>query len=90
MMFLEPNKDVSAMNTVEEMDQFQLLEEKIDNLIELIGALKREKESLAEKVQIQEEKISNLSEQVERLKDARDKARQRIVSLLKKLEQIEI
>jgi septal ring factor EnvC (AmiA/AmiB activator) len=89
-MFLEPNKDVSAMNTVEEMDQFQLLEEKIDNLIELIGALKREKESLAEKVQIQEEKISNLSEQVERLKDARDKARQRIVSLLEKLEQIEI
>ena len=78
------------MDTAGEIDQFQLLEEKIDNLIEFITVLKKEKESIAEKNQIQEEKIADLNRQMESLKAGRDSARQRIVSLLEKIENISI
>ena len=78
------------MDTGGETDQFQLLEEKIDNLIEFITVLKREKESIAEKTQIQEGKIADLKRRLESLKAGRDSARQRIVSLLEKIENIGI
>ena len=78
------------MNSEEETDQFQLLEEKIEHLIELVMVLKREKESFAEKTQIQEEKLADLTKQIESLKSGRDKAGQRIVALLEKIEQIGI
>jgi uncharacterized coiled-coil DUF342 family protein len=78
------------MHSEEEIDQFQLLEQKIDSLIEVVKALKQEKAALAEKAQIQEEKLADLSEQLESLRAARDNARQRIVSLLEKIEQIEV
>jgi len=79
----------SSLSSEEDVDQFQLLEQKIDNLITTIKSLKAEKESLNEKVQIQEEKLKDLMREMEGLKSARDKARQRIISLLEKLEQIE-
>jgi chromosome segregation ATPase len=78
------------MNTGEDIDQFQLLEDKIDSLIELITTLRKEKESFAEKIQIQEKKLADLAEKFENLKTARDKAKQRIIFLLEKLEQIDI
>ena len=78
------------MENGEGIDQFQLLEEKIDHLVELIATLKREKESLAEKSRIQEERMADLTAQITNLKAARDKAKQRIVSLLEKIEAIEM
>ncbi|MBL7204045.1 MAG: cell division protein ZapB [Desulfobacteraceae bacterium] len=79
----------NSLNSEEGVDQFQLLEDKIDNLIEMIKSLKREKESFAEKFQIQEEKLADLTKEVEGLKSGRDKAKQRILSLLEKMEQID-
>ena len=55
------------MGTAEDMDQFQLLEEKVDSLIKYIASLKKEKESLAEKLHIQEEKLTDLMHEVEEL-----------------------
>jgi len=78
------------MNTEAEIDQFQLLEEKVDRLIDMIAELRREKEALAEKAQIQDERISDLTAQLEILKSSRDRAKQRIISLLEKMEQIGI
>ncbi len=78
------------MFKTEEMDQFQVLEAKVDSLIECTHSLKKEKESLLEKLHIQEEKIANLTGELETLKGSRDKAKQRVLSLLEKLEQIEI
>ncbi len=77
-----------SLNSEEGVDQFQLLEDKIDNLIGMIKSLKKEKESFAEKFQIQEEKLADLTKEVEGLKSGRDKAKQRILSLLEKMEQI--
>ena len=78
------------MGPSEEMDQFQLLEEKVDSLIEYIASLRKQNESLAEKLHIQEEKITNLAEEVEHLRGARVKVKQRIVTLLERIEQLDI
>lgn len=78
------------MNSVEDTDQFQLLEEKIDGLIEMVRALRRDKESFAQRFQIQEKKLSELTEELEALKTIRDKARQKVVSLLEKIEKLDI
>jgi len=73
-----------------EIDQFQLLEEKIDSLIQFIENHKKEKESLSEKIRLQEKTIADLTGEVEQLRAARDKAKQRISSLLAKIEQLEL
>jgi len=78
------------MSRSEETDQFQILEEKVDSLIKFVDAFKKEKDSLVEKTQIQEERIADLSGELEILKANRDKAKQRILSLLEKIEQLEI
>ena len=78
------------MNTGEDIDQFQLLEEKIDRLIELNTNLKKQKESFTEKFLIQEEKLADLSKQIDSLKAGRDTAKQKIISLLEKIEQVDI
>jgi len=76
------------MLKTEETDQFQVLEAKVDSLIKFTHSLK--KESLVEKLHFQEEKIADLKSELETLKGSRDKAKQRVLSLLEKLEQIEI
>jgi chromosome segregation ATPase len=78
------------MFKTEEMDQFQVLEAKVDSLIKFASSLKKEKESMLEKLHIQEGKIADLASELENLKGSRDKAKQRVLSLLEKLEQIEI
>jgi chromosome segregation ATPase len=78
------------MFKTEELDQFQVLEAKVDSLIKFTVSLKKEKESLLEKLHIQEEKIADITSELETLKGSRDKAKQRVLSLLEKLEQIEI
>jgi hypothetical protein len=78
------------MLKTEETDQFQVLEAKVDSLIRFTQSLKKEKESLLEKLQIQEGKLADLASELETLKGSRDKAKQRVLSLLEKLEQIEV
>ena len=78
------------MVKTEETDQFQVLEAKVDSLIKFASSLKQEKESLLEKLHIQEGKIADLISELDNLKGLRDKAKQRVLSLLDKLEQIDI
>lgn len=73
-----------------ELDQFQLLEERVDSLIQFIEAFKKEKESFNEKIRIQEEQIKDLMVEIELLKQARDRAKRMISSLLAKIEQLDI
>ena len=56
------------MFKTEEMDQFQALEAKVDSLIKFTVSLKKEKESLLEKLHIQEGKIADLTNELETLK----------------------
>jgi septal ring factor EnvC (AmiA/AmiB activator) len=89
-LFESENDARSAMQRVEEIDQFQELEEKVDSFIRMVTTVKRERESMLEKLHIQEEKIADLASEVEALKATRDKVKQRILSLLEKMEQLEI
>lgn len=78
------------MENIGELEQFQLLEQKIDSLLGLVDSVRKEKAALAEQVQIQQEKLMDLSEQVSVLNAGRDKARQRVQSLLERIEQAEV
>ena len=84
------SEDSESMNEIGDVDQFQLLEEKIDSLIVLITDLRKEKELLAEQVQIQEMELADLNEQVGNLNTSRDGVKQRIVSLLEKINRIDV
>ena len=84
------DKEGNTMNETGDVDQFQLLEEKIDDLIELITDLRKEKALLAEKVQTQEQKITALTERVGHLDANRDRAKQKIVSLLEKIKHLDM
>jgi len=77
------------MDINEEVDQFKILEDKIDKLIDYITALKKEKEALAEKNQTQEERLADLTDQLENSRAATDGVKQRIAGLLEKMEQID-
>ena len=76
------------MNETGDVDQFQLLEEKIDSLIALITDLRKEKELLSEQIQIQEMELADLNEQIGSLNSNRDRVKQRIVSLLEKMNRL--
>jgi hypothetical protein len=74
----------------EEIDQLELLEQRVESLIRYVASVKHDKQEMAEKIRIQEEKITALTDEVERLRLNRDKARQSIVSLLEKIEHLEV
>jgi chromosome segregation ATPase len=72
----------------EETDQFQLLEEKVDSLIEKAVVLRAENEAFREKLRIEEGKVSDLNAKIEELNSGRNDAKQKIMSLLEKMEQV--
>jgi len=71
-------------------DHFQLLEERVGSLIQHVTSLREEKELLVEKINEQERKITDLARDVKRLKEGRHKAKDRMVLLLEKIEQLDI
>ena len=78
------------MELVEDMEQFKLLEEKIESLIQIIHSLREEKTQCLTRINSQEKRIEELSGEIEKLHEARDTAKERIISLLQNIEQIEI
>ena len=76
------------MGLAAEMDQFFMLEEKVDVLVKAINALTQERDSLRQKFQAQQEKMAQAIREIEELKSAREDAKQRIASLLDKIEKV--
>ena len=76
------------MEKGEDIDQFQVLETKVESLIQYVGSLKNEKEALVEKVHNMEKKVSDLAAEIRQLHAARDQAKARIRKLLEKIEQL--
>ena len=70
---------------LDELEQFGLLEQKVESLISVARSLKQEKINLEKKVQGQEEKIDSLTDEMEMLKADRELVRKRIVTLLEKI-----
>ena len=71
---------------LEELEQFDLLEEKIGALISLVNGLKEEKNNLEEKVRRQEEAIASFSREKELIKADRALMRKKIETILEKIE----
>ena len=78
------------MTTEDRMDQFQLLEEKVDALIKRVESLRGEKTNLTEQVGTQEKRVADLSAEVAQLRGSGDEARRRITALLEKIERLEL
>ena len=78
----------AGMEMLEETDQFQVLGEKVDALIAYTASLKQENERLVEKLHIEEEKTSELMNEIECFKAARVNVRQRVATLLERIEQV--
>ena len=77
-----------SASTEDEIDQFQLLEEKIESLIEKTMALKSERDILEEKLRVEEEKVVSLTAEIEKFRSGRNDAKEKIMSLLEKMEQV--
>ncbi len=69
-----------------EVDKFEVLEEKITQLVEAYAFLSNEKNGLGKKLAQKEMEIQGLMEKVGRLSQEREAARQRVEGLLNRLD----
>ena len=76
------------MGKGDEIDQFQILEAKVESLIKYVSSFQKEKEALVEKTHIMEKKVTDMGTELQRLRTARDHAKTRIITLLEKIEQL--
>ena len=69
----------------DQLNQFGLLEEKIESLISLVGSLNEEKADLERNMHSREKKLGSLTKEIETLGVDRDAIRKRITTLLEKM-----
>ena len=78
------------MEQPEKVDNFKVLEEKVEMLIEHIRSLRNEKQTLEKSLQDQERNFAILNGELENLKEIRDKTKARIASILEKIERLDV
>jgi len=83
-------EDLKLRMGLDELEQFGLLEQKIESLISRARSLKGEKANLEEKVRGQEGLIDALTNETEMLKADRGLVRKRIRALLEKIEELSL
>lgn len=71
-------------------DYFNILEEKVESLIDNIKSMKEEKESYIKKIQDQESRIDDLNKELGRLKEVQDQAKDRIGSILERIDKLAV
>lgn len=69
---------------------FSLIEKKISDLAELVIALKKEKASLAAQLEKKEVEIRELARKVEEMTEERDGIRDKVDTILARIESIEL
>ena len=77
------------MGTLEGIGPFRVLEKKVEALIVYTASLKQEKERLVKKLHTEEEKTRQLKNEVEELKAARVNVKQRVATLLERIERVD-
>lgn len=75
---------------LDDLEQFSILEQKVESLISLVSSLKEEKIDLEKKVQGQGERISSFANEIDKLKADKDLVKKRIITLLEKIEKINL
>jgi FtsZ-binding cell division protein ZapB len=71
----------------DELDQFELLEQRVEALISLVNSLKEENVTLERRVQEGGEELRSLKKETEGLMAGREAVRERIARLLRKIEE---
>ena len=71
-----------------EVDRFNVLEEKITQLVDAYTSLGKEKATLDEKLALREIEIQGLKEKILHLSQARETARQKIEGLINRVENL--
>ena len=79
-----------SMEITAENDYFKLLEDKIGELINRMQEIKDEKESFIKTIDEQKIKIESLTTELNELKESKQKARERITSILDKIEKLAV
>ncbi len=75
---------------LDDLEQFSILEQKVESLISLVSSLKEDKIDLEKKVQGQGERISSFANEIDKLKADKDLVKKRIITLLEKIEKINL
>ena len=70
---------------LDELNQFDILEEKIESLISLVSSLNEEKDNFARNMYGQEKRLGSLTKEIKTLEIDRDVIRKRIATLLEKI-----
>jgi len=70
-----------------EIDQFELLEQRVEALISLVSSLKEENAASERRVQEEGEQLRSLEKELESLRAEREAARERIAALLSRIEE---
>ena len=74
---------------LDELEQFDLLEQKVEALIAVISSLNEQKTLLEGTVKTQQEEIRSLRNEMQRLLADRESVRKRIAGLLEKITECE-
>ena len=74
---------------LKEIEQFVLLEQKVESLISAVSSLSEQKLALEHKLRIQQEDLGTLRREIDTLKTDRDVVQKRIASLLERITECE-
>lgn len=69
---------------------FEAIERRITELVEVVNRLKREKAALAGQLEGKDQEIRDLGRKMEELKRERNEIRERVDSILSRLETVEL
>lgn len=75
---------------LEEIEQFELLEQRVETLISALGSLNEKKMMLERTARTQEEELGTLRSEIDTLRADRDVVQKRIASLLEKIAECEV
>ena len=75
---------------LKEIEQFGLLEQKVESLISAVSSLKEQKMVLEQKARTQQEDLGTLKREIDTLRADRDVVQKRIASLLEKITECEV
>ena len=75
---------------LKEIEQFELLEQRVEALISALGSLNEKKMMLERTARTQEEELGTLRSEIDTLRADRDVVQKRIASLLEKIAECEV
>jgi chromosome segregation ATPase len=84
------SKDGGIMEFTIETDYFKLLEDKINDLINRIQEVKSEKDSFIKTINEQKNRIDILTDELTALRESKKQAKERITTIIEKIDKLDV